>query len=193
MLNTVFPFAAAATQAAPSSNMIEEMAGQFGVTWPLLIAQVVNFCLVAFVLYYFAFRPVLKTVAERQRKIDEGLQFAEESKLRLAQIEREHNEKIQETAAQSQNILREAHEQAKTFMEKKTQEAIHKAEGVMQKAEEAIELERHKMIESARQEITHLVVDTTSKVLGKDLSEKERAAFSESAAKEFCSNEGGSA
>lgn len=193
MANMLLPLAIVATQAAPSSGMIEDMAGQFGVSWPLLIAQIVNFCLVAFVLYYFAFKPILETIALRQHKIGEGLQFAEESKLRLAQIEREHNERIQEAAAQSQHILREAHEQAKAFMEKRTQEAIHKAESVMQKAEEAIELERRKMIEAARKEITYLVVDTTSKVLGKELSEKERATFSESAAREFCTNHGGNA
>ena len=36
---------------AEGGGVISELAGNFGISWPTLIAQMVNFCIVAFVLY----------------------------------------------------------------------------------------------------------------------------------------------
>ena len=45
-----------------SSNAVTRLMDNFGVQGNLLIAQIINFCLVAYVLYRFAIKPVLKTV-----------------------------------------------------------------------------------------------------------------------------------
>ena len=37
-------------------NPISDLAGQFGVNWKFLFAQIANFCIVAFLLYKFALR-----------------------------------------------------------------------------------------------------------------------------------------
>ena len=48
-----------------------------------------------------------------------------------------------------------------------------------------IELEKKKMLAEARTEIARLVVETTQRVLSKDLSESDRNRYSESAAREL--------
>ena len=85
--------------------MIADIAGKFGVTWPTLIAQIVNFILVAAVLYKFAVRPIVATLEERQQKIAEGLQYAEEMKTQLTQAERERTEKVKDAAAEARVFL----------------------------------------------------------------------------------------
>ena len=54
-------------------NPISDLAGQFGVNWKFLFAQIANFCIVAFLLYKFAFKPVISSIDERQKKIADGL------------------------------------------------------------------------------------------------------------------------
>ena len=53
------------------------------------------------------------------------------------------------------------------------------------KAQAAIELEKTKMLAEARTEVARLVVETTQKVLAKELSENERTRFNEAAAREL--------
>ena len=53
----------------------------------------------------------------------------------------------------------------------------------------ATELERQKMLSEVRQEVARLVVATTGKVLSRDLSDSEKATFSEAAAKELASSQ----
>ena len=160
---------------------------KFGVDLPTLIAQMVNFCIVAFVIYKFAIKPIAATLDERQQKIADGLQYAEEMKVQLAAAERERAEKIKEAAVAAQDILAESREQSKEMIEQKTQEAAAQAEAIIRKASEATELERQKMLSDVRQEVARLVVATSATVLSRDLSDLEKQKFSNSAAKELSS------
>ena len=175
------------SQVVAADNKITMITDKFGVSVPTLIAQMVNFCLVALVLYYFAVKPISTTLEERQQKISDGLQYAEEMKTQLAEAERERTEKVKQAAIGAQKILAEAREQSKEMIEVKTQEAAAQAEAIIRKASEATELERHKMLADVRQEVARLVVATSSKVLSRDLSDAEKSTFSESAAKELAS------
>lgn len=174
-----------AEAANTESGAVAKIANQFGVSLPTLIAQMVNFCLVAMALYYFAIKPVTKTLDERQKKIADGLQYAEEMKVQLAEAERERAAKVQQAAEEAQRILTEAREQSQELIEKKTQEAATQAESMIRKASEATQLERQKMLSDVRKEVARLVVATSSKVLSRDLSDAEKEAFADSATKEL--------
>ena len=168
-------------------NKLTMITEKFGVSMPTLIAQMINFVLVAFVLYKFAVKPIAATLDERQSKIADGLQYAEEMKAQLAEAERERAEKVKQAAIDAQAILTEAREQSKEMIESKTQEAAAQAEAIIRKASEATQLEHQKMLSDVRQEVARLVVATSSKVLSRDLSDAEKQTFSDSAAKELAS------
>ena len=53
------------------------VAQQFGVYWPNLIAQLILFAIVYFVLKSFAFKPIIAMLEERRRRIEEGQLNAE--------------------------------------------------------------------------------------------------------------------
>ena len=167
---------------------IEVVAKKFGVTWPTLIAQMVNFLLVTFVLYKFAIKPILATYDERQKKIADGLQYAEEMKAQLLDAEKERVEKIKEAVAEAQKILSEARDQSKAMLEQKIQEASAQAESLIRKAGEATELERQKMLAEVKSEVARLVVETTARVLDKELSSEDKERYSNSAAENLSSN-----
>lgn len=173
------------TEVTAQHNKLTMITEKFGVELPTLFAQMVNFCLVAFVLYKFAVKPIAATLDDRQRKIADGLQYAEEMKTQLAEAERERAEKIKEATLEAQRILVESREQSKQMIEHKTQEAAAQAEAIIRKASEATELQRQKMLTDVRQEVARLVVLTSSKVLSRELSATEKQTFADSAATEL--------
>lgn len=166
-------------------NKLTMITEKFGVSLQALIAQMINFCLVAIALYFLAVKPIAATLDERQQKIADGLQYAEEMKTQLAEAERERAEKVKEAAVEAQAILSEAREQSKEMIEQKTQEAAAQAESIIRKASEATEQEREKMLAEVRQEVARLVVATSSKVLSRNLSDEEKQSFSDAAADEL--------
>ncbi|QYY36616.1 F0F1 ATP synthase subunit B [Ruficoccus sp. ZRK36] len=168
-----------------SGSVIEKLAATFHVEWHLLLAQGINFILVAIVLWKFAFKPVVSTLDSRKKKIEDGLQYAEEMKTRLAEAEKQYAEKMKDAAVDGAKIIEEARANAKTYLEKQTQEAVTKAETIINKGHESVELERKQMLNELRREVAQLVVQTSGKVLNRDLSGEEKTRFSEAAAKEL--------
>ena len=154
---------------------------QFGIEGPFLLSQIISFIVVAYVLYRFAFKPVLATIDERQAKIADGLKYTEEMQVKLAEAEASHKEIIQKATQEAQQIVNDARAVAEDKISKSSQEAVVRAEEIITKAEQQIELDRTKMLSDARSEIARLVVATASKVLSEELSEEDRNRFTKSA------------
>jgi len=142
MLESITFLAAATAETAGDSSLV----GQFGIDLKLIAAQAVNFVVVAFLLWRFAFKPVMVTMDERQRKIAEGLQFAEESRSQLAETEKRHAEIVREANVQSQQILEEARGHARQFEDRMKAETAVQIEEMRKRAEAANEVERQKML-----------------------------------------------
>ena len=179
------PAAEASAQQAEAATGVTKIIQDFGISWPFFLAQVLNFCLVGFVLWKFAFKPVMATLDERQRKIAEGLKYAEDMKAKLEAVQQESVASSKRAQAEASKVIEEARKAAKEFLDKQSQEASVKAGEILAKAQQVIELEKKKMLAEARTEIAHLVVETTQRVLAKELSEADRNRYNESAAREL--------
>src|SRR4051812_1793084 len=186
MLSSLLVLAAAANapEAAADSG-ITQLTQTFGINLPAILAQIVSFCVVAFVLWHFAFKPVLATINERQRTIASGLKYAEDMQAKLAATQQETAAIIKKAQVDATRIVDDARKTAKEFLDRQTQEASTKANDLLAKAQQAIELEHKKMLADARTEIARLVVTTTERVLAKKLSDADRASYNDAASREL--------
>jgi len=185
MLSSLLTFAEVTTHAPEAASGVTKIVQDFGLSVPGILAQVLNVGLVVFILWKFAFKPVLATLDERQQKIASGLQYADEMKAKLEAAQQASEAQLKEAQVKARDILAEAQKAAKNFAEKQQQEAVERSAALLAKAQEAIELEKKKMLAEARTEIARLVVVTTQRVLAKELSEADRTRYNESAAKEL--------
>ena len=158
---------------------------QFGIQPSFLIAQIISFSVLAFVLYRYGFKPILATVDERQRKIEAGLKYADEMKEKLAKAQADSEEVLRKAALEAQAVVTDARKSAKELLEKQTQEASAQGAAILEKARQSIELERKKMLAEVRTEIARLVTLTTAKVLSKELSPEEKTRYASAASREL--------
>jgi F-type H+-transporting ATPase subunit b len=161
------------------------VAQQFGVYWPNLIAQLILFAIVYFVLKRFAFKPIIAMLEERRRRIEEGQLNAEKIKKQLAEAQTKYEEILAKANADSQKLLEEVRASGDRLAEQKRQEAITAAEQITLKAQEAIALERDKSMAEMKRELGRLVVDATSRVTGKVLSPEDHEKINEETARQI--------
>src|SRR6201987_6334964 len=152
------------------SDILRETADTFGWNWKLFLSQVISFCIVAFLLQRFAYKPILAVLEERRRKIEEGQINAEKIRKELAEAEKRYQEIVAKANADAQRMIDEARESSAHVAERKQQEAIASAEQILAKAKEAAALEHERQMQSLKRELGHLVVETTAKVTGKVLT-----------------------
>src|ERR1700676_5516199 len=161
-----------------------KVAEQFGVYWPNLIAQVVVFAIVYWVLKRFAFKPVIAMLEERRRRIEEGQINAENIKKQLAAAQAKYEEILAKANAESQRLIEEVRASGDRLAEQKRQEAIAAAEQIALKAQESISLERDRVMAEMKRELGRLVVETTARVTGKVLTPEDHQRISEETARE---------
>jgi F-type H+-transporting ATPase subunit b len=166
-------------------DALSNVAQQFGVYWPNLISQVVLFTIVYYVLKRFAFKPVIAMLEERRRRIEEGQINAENIKKQLAAAQTKYEEILAKANADAQRLLDEVRASGDRLAEQKRQEAITAAEQIAVKAQEAIALERDRIMAELKQELGRLVVDTTTRVTGKVLTPQDHQRINEETARQI--------
>lgn len=86
---------------------------KFGIDVRLIIAQAVNFGVLFFLLYRFAYRPILRMLEERRVRIADGMKMREDSEKRLEEAEREHTIIVEKAEVRSLEIINRGEEQGK--------------------------------------------------------------------------------
>ncbi|MCS7336945.1 MAG: F0F1 ATP synthase subunit B [Verrucomicrobiae bacterium] len=160
----------------------------FGMDWPMFLAQLISFCVVAFLLRRFAYEPVLAALEQRRQRIAESIANAEKIKSELARAEAKAQEIIREATEHANRIIEEARQTAAQLHQRETQKAIATAEAIIEKARRTTELERARMLAELRSELGRLVVDTTARVTGKVLTPEDHKRLLEETARELATS-----
>jgi F-type H+-transporting ATPase subunit b len=165
-------------------DQIKQIADTFGVDWPHLIAQIISFCIVCTLLYFFAYKRVLAMLEERRQRIAEGLANAEKSKAELAKAEARRLEILAQANTQANKVIEEARAAAARVQEQETQKAIAAAEQIIAKAREAAAADHARMLVELKREVGRLVIQTTATVTGRILTPEDQRRLSEETAKQ---------
>jgi F-type H+-transporting ATPase subunit b len=156
-----------------------------GIQWPKLIAQFVNFAIVLFVLWRFAYKPIFNLLEARRQKIADGIANAEKIKAELAATEAERKRVLAEAGDQAAKLIEEARAAAARVSEAETQKAIAAAEQIIAKAREAATQDHARMLAELKREVGRLVVQTTATVTGKVLTAEDQKRLAEETQKQL--------
>jgi len=168
-----------------NSGRPERIVTTFGVDWPHLLAQIVSFSIVCFVLYRFAYRPILQMLEVRRQQIAQGLANAEQIKAELARTEEQRKEVMAQANVQATKFIEEARAAAARLQEQETQKAIAAAEQIVANAREAAALDQARMLAELKREVGRLVVQTTAAVTGKILTPEDQRRLAEETARQL--------
>jgi F-type H+-transporting ATPase subunit b len=141
-----------------------------GVKWPEFIASLINFSIVLFVLWRFAYKPIFEMLAARRQKIAEALANAEKIKGDVARTEAERQKILAQAGDQANKLIDDARQAAARVRETETQKAIASAEQIVTKAREVAAQDHARMLAELKREVGRLVVQTTATVTGKILT-----------------------
>ena len=158
---------------------------ELGIHWKILAAQTINFSIVFFVLWRFAYRPVFNMLEARRQKIADAMANAEKIKARLAQTETDQQKILTEAGDKANGLIDEARAAAARVREQEVQKAIATAEQIIAKAREAAAQDHARMLAELKREVGRLVVQTTATVTGKILTPEDQRRLAEETEKEL--------
>lgn len=145
---------------------------KLGVDLPLLISQIVNFCLLAFLLNMFLYKPILNALHARSERIRESLENAEKVKQQLARVDADYDAKMQEARREGQTIIAQAQERARAQEQEMLVAARANAARVEEEARVKLDQEREQLLRGLQGQVAGLVTQTASAVIGRELQGK---------------------
>lgn len=160
-----------------------ELLNNLGINGKLLLAQIVNFLVLLFVLYKFAYGPVLKVLNERTSKIEKGLKDAEDAQKKLAEIAEKEKEVLAKARKQAQEIVAKAEEVAVKSKEEIIASAKQQSEKILSDSAKKIESEKTLMFQEVKKQVAELVISATGRVIDEKLDEKKDKEIIEKAIK----------
>src|ERR1051325_280728 len=116
------------------ANAATDIATQFGLDTPHFVAQVISFCIVAALLYKFAYKRILDVLEQRRQTIAQSIANAEKIKQELASAQAKAQEILNQAGAQGNKLIEEARAAAARVQETESQKAIATANDIVAKA-----------------------------------------------------------
>ena len=128
-----------------------------------------NFGIVLFVLWKFAYKPILKTLNDRSSKIEKGIQDAENSQIKLAEMEKKEKAVLQKAREEAQKIIQQSEKTA--LQNAKDLEITAKVQSgkILEDAKKQIQQEKDKAVKEAKTEIAELIMSATEKIIGEKM------------------------
>jgi F-type H+-transporting ATPase subunit b len=147
---------------------------KLGINLGFLISQIVNFTLLAVLLYLVAYKPVLRMLDERTARIKKGLEDAENASQRAAQMEQEFEHKLAEARREGQEIVAQAARMSEKTRQDILEKARQEANEQIEKAKDEITHEREQAMTELRQQVADLSLTISRKVIGATLDENRQ-------------------
>lgn len=147
----------------------------------LIFWEVVSFGILFWVLWKFAFPPILETLEARERKIRESLEQAERHRAEAERKMQEYEAKLAAAAREAEALFTAARERAQRVQEDNEQRLQADAERIKGDAQREIEAERRKAIQDIRNQTTELALLVAEKVVGRSLSDADHRRLADEA------------
>ncbi|MFA4831076.1 MAG: F0F1 ATP synthase subunit B [Patescibacteria group bacterium] len=168
------------TEATLQEGKSESIAASLGLNLNLFIFQLINFAIVAAIVWWLILKPLVKKMQERQEMVEKSVEDAKRIEANLQTSEAKFQEKIDEGKVEANKIIAKAGEEAEVQGEKLREKARADVEQLIKQAKVKIGEEKEKMTVELRRETGELVIAALEKVLDKTMDkEKDRELVEE--------------
>ena len=146
--------------------------GSLGINVSTLIAQVINFTILFALLYFVAYKPILRMFDERSRKVKESMDQTDYIKEQAELAEKETANRIQEASKAGQKMIQRAEQSGEEARQKAKEEAAVEAERLIARAQGEIQRERDEAVADLRRHFADLTVLAAGKVIDRTLDKE---------------------
>lgn len=140
----------------------------------LLFWMLIGFGILVFILGKFAWPIITKSIAKRENYIETQLAEAEKLKNGMAELEKKHEEMMNQTKIERDKILADARALSEQMYETAKEKANKEAALLIEDAKKTINFEKMKAMTDIKNEIANISIDMAEKILRQELTDKKK-------------------
>lgn len=139
-----------------------------------VIWTTIAFLIVLMLLKKMAWKPILKSLKDREDFISESIKSAESANAQLSQLKADNEKLLAEARVEREKMLKEAKEIGDDIVAKARKSAVEEEQRIMSKAKQEIENEKTAAITELRKEVVGLSIKMAETVLKKEFENKDQ-------------------
>lgn len=136
----------------------------------LIIWQLIVFVLLFLLLSKLAWKPIVASLKEREKSIQDALDTAERARLEMAQLKNENEKLLKEAREERDRILREAREVSNRMKEEAQHDAKKAADKIIEEARAAIGIEKQAALKDIKVQVAMFSLQIAEKLMKKTLA-----------------------
>lgn len=158
----------------------EGVLASLGINAPLFIFQLINFLIVALIIWFLILKPLTKKLLERQKMIEQGLADAEKARDNLFRSEQNYQAQLAKAREAADNVLNQAQGEAQQIAVAMKTQAKQEIEQLTLRAKSQLLREKEEMLGAIKKETAGLVVAAVEKILEEKMTpEKDKKLIEE--------------
>jgi F-type H+-transporting ATPase subunit b len=140
----------------------------------LIFWMTISFGAVLFILAKFAWKPILKSLKDRENTIEEALHAADRAKEEMKQLKFDNEVLLREAKNERDAILNEARKIREKMIEEARTRANEEAQRIVENAKERIENEKMAAITDLKNQIALLSIEIAEKLIREELAKDKK-------------------
>lgn len=157
----------AATEEAASGDIMTTL----GIHWELLVFQIIAFLILVWALGKFVYPWLMKSVDERQAKIEESVKAAEEAEKKAESVQEDIAKLLKEARTEAKDIVTTAKDEAAAMVADAESKAKSRAEKIVKDAHDQLEKDVIAARKALHNDTIELVALATEKIVGASVNE----------------------
>lgn len=155
------------------------VAASLGINGQLFVFQLLNFAIVAAILWFLILKPLTSKLEERKKVINESLDKAKEVETNLIMSQQKFQEKIDEAKVEANKIIEKTYEESGKLGEEMKIKAKKEIELLVDQAKRNIQIEKEEVMDGIKKETVTLVMAVVEKVINEKMTDKKDKDFIE--------------
>jgi len=137
----------------------------------LIIWQLIIFLLLFFLLAKLAWKPIIKSLKDREQSIQEALDTAEKARLEMSRLKADNENLLKLAREEREKILRDAREASNRMKDEAQVDAKKAGDRIIEDARLAINAEKVAALREVKALVAKLSLEIAGKILQKNLAD----------------------
>ena len=150
-----------------------------------LLGQTLAFVIFVAICWKYVWPPIIAIMEEREKRIADGLEAAKKADDSLEEAQLAFDQEMNKAKTEAAEILEKANSRASQIVSDATEKAEEEAAKILSSATKTIENDINKAKEELRLKMSELIIDTSEKILGDEISPEKHQELLKKAASEL--------
>jgi len=164
-----------------------ELIDKLGIDLKLLIAQIVNFLILLFILTKLLYKPILGLLDKRKKMIEKTVEDSQKVEERLLKLEEEKAKVLSEASEKAMKEMERVKKEAEEERQKVLTNAKKEISSLAERYRGQLQAEKSKMLEEIKGEIAGIIVRSSEKIIKREFGKDDQKRLEEAIKKELAS------